>query len=361
MYTLLQGKSLNSSQTLVSSGRNDSLGFFSIDNNSSSDKSRSWYLGIKDIYFPVRSNESAIVWIANRDKPIHGDSGILTLDNMGKLMISYKGGDPIVLYQGSKSTAVNTSATLLKNGNFVLREMNANGFAGRILWQSFDYPTNTFLPGMKLGINHKTGAFTLEWDTKGLQLAMRRREVIYWNSGAIKRDSFGGLKGKSKWLLDYKGLLQDCDRYEIINVEECYGYNTDDGCVKWEQPMCRGPNMKFETRFGSFTKPDGDYEIGVYVNNDLWQTRGTECQFWKGKDLKFQDYGSDTTRLDLLVTNSSGGKNISWKIAVIAIAALVLVTAILCFVGRKRKLQGNIRIRKDNNLPNLASDMMATI
>jgi hypothetical protein len=28
---------------------------------------------------------------------------------------------------------------------------------GTVLWQSFDYPHNILLPGMKLGMNHKTG------------------------------------------------------------------------------------------------------------------------------------------------------------------------------------------------------------
>nr|XP_048322687.1 G-type lectin S-receptor-like serine/threonine-protein kinase CES101 isoform X2 [Ziziphus jujuba var. spinosa] len=311
---------------------------------------------------------------------------------MGKLMISYKGGDPIVLYKGSKFAAVNTSATLLDNGNFVLREMNSNGSAGMVLWESFAYPTDTLLPGMKLGVSHKTGqrwsltswladdtpatgAFTLEWDPKGVQLVMRRQGMIYWNSGAIKRDSFGGgtffdfvsstsiydlknvtneeeeyftysvnneydeqyRKGKSKLLLDYKGLLQDADRLQIINVEECYGYNTDDGCAKWEQPKCRGSNMKFETRSGGFTKPAGDYDMGVYDNNgslsrsdcraQCWNdcdclgfraNGGTGCLFWRGKDLKFeQDYSGATVRLDLLVKSSSGeslsSKSLSWN------------------------------------------------
>nr|XP_048319386.1 G-type lectin S-receptor-like serine/threonine-protein kinase CES101 isoform X2 [Ziziphus jujuba var. spinosa] len=287
---------------------------------------------------------------------------------------------------------------------------------------------------MKLGVSHKTGqrwsltswladdtpatgAFTLEWDPKGVQLVMRRQGMIYWNSGAIKRDSFGGgtffdfvsstsiydlknvtneeeeyftysvnneydeqyRKGKSKLLLDYKGLLQDADRLQIINVEECYGYNTDDGCAKWEQPKCRGSNMKFETRSGGFTKPAGDYDMGVYDNNgslsrsdcraQCWNdcdclgfraNGGTGCLFWRGKDLKFeQDYSGATVRLDLLVKSSSGGKKVSWKAAVIAISVLVPIFAILFYIGWKLKLQGYIRIRKNNNLTDLAAGILA--
>ncbi|KAG5551168.1 hypothetical protein RHGRI_009559 [Rhododendron griersonianum] len=44
------------------------------------------------------------------------------------------------------SSSGNTSATLLDSGNLVLNDRRS----GDILWQSFDYPTDTLLPGMKV-------------------------------------------------------------------------------------------------------------------------------------------------------------------------------------------------------------------
>ena len=50
------------------------------------------------------------------------------------------------------SSNINTSATLLDSGNLVLRNNDSN-----ILWQSFDYPSHTFLPGMKIGYDRRAG------------------------------------------------------------------------------------------------------------------------------------------------------------------------------------------------------------
>ncbi|XP_022867954.1 G-type lectin S-receptor-like serine/threonine-protein kinase CES101, partial [Olea europaea var. sylvestris] len=107
----------------------------------------------------------------------------------------------IEVYAGGNGT--NITATLLNSGNFVVRETNVNGSAGRILWESFDYPTDTLLPGIKLGVNHRTGrnwhltswfenfnpasgAFTLEWDPSTRKLIVQRRGLIYWTSGDLK-------------------------------------------------------------------------------------------------------------------------------------------------------------------------------
>jgi hypothetical protein len=45
---------------------------------------------------------------------------------------------------------------LLDSGNFILREQNSDGSTRQNLWPSFDYPTDTLLPGMKLGVGLKT-------------------------------------------------------------------------------------------------------------------------------------------------------------------------------------------------------------
>nr|GEX02055.1 receptor-like serine/threonine-protein kinase SD1-8 [Tanacetum cinerariifolium] len=60
--------------------------------------------------------------------------------------------------------AVNTVAQLLNNGNFVLRRENDEN-PENYIWQSFDYPTDTLLPEMKLGRNRKTGntLFLMSW------------------------------------------------------------------------------------------------------------------------------------------------------------------------------------------------------
>ncbi|GAY64757.1 hypothetical protein CUMW_235880 [Citrus unshiu] len=94
-----------------------------------------------------------LVWIANRNTPIFDTSGSLTIDsNDGNLKIQHNGGDPIAV-SSIPGAGNNTIATLQDYGNLVLQETNHDGSTRRVLWQSFDYPTDTFLPGMKLGIN----------------------------------------------------------------------------------------------------------------------------------------------------------------------------------------------------------------
>ncbi|CAN6937479.1 unnamed protein product, partial [Brassica oleracea] len=84
-------------------------------------------------------------------------------DPNGSLQISSD--NNLVIYDHSSNTpvwstklTVGTSrsplvAELLDNGNFVLRHSNNNEY----LWQSFDFPTDTLLPDMKLGWDNKTG------------------------------------------------------------------------------------------------------------------------------------------------------------------------------------------------------------
>jgi hypothetical protein len=89
-----------------------------------------------------------------------------------------------------------------------VKELNSD--TKGILWQSFDHPTDTLLPGMKLGINLKTGqkwmltswltdkipapgGFSLEWELmeNGTgQLVMKHRGNKYWVSGVGSNSDF---------------------------------------------------------------------------------------------------------------------------------------------------------------------------
>ncbi|XP_020553083.1 G-type lectin S-receptor-like serine/threonine-protein kinase CES101 [Sesamum indicum] len=194
--TLKPGDRLNFSSQLVSANGMFSLGFSSLD-------------GAGNAYLSLTYTNSSIVyyyvWIANRDRPaISGLYPFLTVDITGKLVIGHdsNGGESIELYAGESSKKINVSATLLDTGNLVVKEKSSsNGEV--ILWQSFDHPTDTLLPGMKLGVNHRTGrnqvltsffgpnnpasgAFTLEWDPSEDRLLVRRRGVLYWTSGKLR-------------------------------------------------------------------------------------------------------------------------------------------------------------------------------
>ena len=150
--TLKQGDVLNSSQYLVSAKQRFTLGFFSLTSDYDDNKSDS-YLGI---WF-TNYEQNRSVWIANRNRPFSNDSrAFLTFDHLGKLMINSCGFgvNTFVIYSGGETE--NTSVTLLDTGNLVVSEVNSNGSIGRSLWESFDDPTDTLLPGMKLGVNHET-------------------------------------------------------------------------------------------------------------------------------------------------------------------------------------------------------------
>ncbi|KAJ0013210.1 hypothetical protein Pint_20307 [Pistacia integerrima] len=204
--TLKQGQRLPDWELLNSTGGVFRLGFLSLGSDSALlGTFAPRYIGIWFNSIPVYP-----VWVANPNDPIPDSSGVLTMGSDGILKIAYKGAPPIAISSNKamRTSEKNITATLLDSGNFVIREVNSDGMAGAILWQSFDYPSNMLLPEMKLGINFKTGhewylsswlsdelpspgAFKLGLDPNGSsQLMVWRREEVYWRSGAWKNGSF---------------------------------------------------------------------------------------------------------------------------------------------------------------------------
>ncbi|KAG5255283.1 G-type lectin S-receptor serine/threonine-protein kinase [Salix suchowensis] len=297
--TLYQGgEALRFSSRLVSKNKLFTLEFVRL----GSAESNASYLGIC-----YQNDSGHPIWIANRDKPIADNSGVLEIDgDSGTMKVTYSGGDLVDFYS-SQSPTSKLTATLEDSGNFVLKD--ANSRSDRILWQSFDDPTDTFLPGMKLGINHRTGhtrsltswmsdlvpapgAFTLEWERDGQELVIKRRAEIYWRSGPLTSNgSFEAYRlnsrldysflnvsnidedyfmftaarnkltppetGFSKWLLQFDGELEEQSNGQTFGGKLCNGNNIEMGCVKWDiEPTCRSRD-RYELRACDFLVEGG--------------------------------------------------------------------------------------------------------
>ncbi|XP_022717381.1 G-type lectin S-receptor-like serine/threonine-protein kinase At4g27290 [Durio zibethinus] len=138
-------QSVSDGRSLVSKSGIFELGFFS------PGSSNNRYLGIWYKNIPVPT----VVWVANRGEPINDSSGLLMINSTGDLvLLSQSNG--VVWSSNLKKEARNPIVQLLDSGNLVIRD-ERDGNSETFLWQSFDYPTDTILPGMKIGWDLKTG------------------------------------------------------------------------------------------------------------------------------------------------------------------------------------------------------------
>ncbi|KAB1227420.1 G-type lectin S-receptor-like serine/threonine-protein kinase RKS1 [Morella rubra] len=92
--------------------------------------------------------------LQNRDNPLNDTSGVLSINGQGNLVLNSKNGSiPFWSTNASVSSMNNSMARLLDSGNLVLVGQDSQS----VKWQSFDYPSNTMIPLMKLGLDRRTG------------------------------------------------------------------------------------------------------------------------------------------------------------------------------------------------------------
>ncbi|KAM3696578.1 hypothetical protein ACB098_06G050700 [Castanea mollissima] len=196
--TIVVTQSIRDGQTLVSSGGNFELGFFSPVN------SKSWYIGI----WYKKISTMTVVWVANRDTPLNNTTGGFKLVDHGILVLMDEANN-VIWSSNSSKAASNPVAQLLDTGNFIVRD--GNGDAENIIWQSFDHPTDTFLPGMKYGFSLRTGLslvltswkspddpsggdYTNQLDPNGLpQFLLREGPTILFRTGPWNGLHFSGM------------------------------------------------------------------------------------------------------------------------------------------------------------------------
>nr|GMD11420.1 receptor-like serine/threonine-protein kinase SD1-7 isoform X1 [Ipomoea batatas] len=192
--TLSLGQSLSPGQSLISPGGKFVLGFFHPGNSSNA------YVGIWYATIPVQT----VVWVLNRDNPILNSSGNATLMLSGANLLLFNDARELIWFTNVSTTISNTTqAMLLDTGNFVVKN---DVFT---YWQSFDYPTDTLLPGMKFGFDEtsgknitlcswrnenqpETGLFSLQMDPNGNgEFFIRKNSSqTLWRSGPWDGEGF---------------------------------------------------------------------------------------------------------------------------------------------------------------------------
>ncbi|KAF5794680.1 putative protein kinase RLK-Pelle-DLSV family [Helianthus annuus] len=136
-------------KTIISSGSMFELGFFSPGN------SKNQYLGI----WYKKISTGTVVWVANRETPVTDNLGMFKVSSNGNLVILSGGNTEVwssnlTVSEGSNNPVV---MQLMDTGNLVVWRMEKSSTNQKMIWQSFDYPGDTFLPGMKLGNDLITG------------------------------------------------------------------------------------------------------------------------------------------------------------------------------------------------------------
>ncbi|MED6226953.1 hypothetical protein PIB30_108857, partial [Stylosanthes scabra] len=145
------GQSIQDGETLVSVGGSFELGFFK------PGTSTNRYLGV---WYRDASTNPTVVWVANRERPHHTTSGVLKFSEKGTLQLLNDANTSVSVWSSNISSSVKASNNLvlqlLNSGNLVVK-YGQDAIEDNFLWQSFDYPSDTLMPGMKVGLNLVTG------------------------------------------------------------------------------------------------------------------------------------------------------------------------------------------------------------
>ncbi|EYU33572.1 hypothetical protein MIMGU_mgv1a025016mg [Erythranthe guttata] len=198
-------------ETLISAGGSFELGFFHPANSDNR------YVGI----WYKKVTVHTVVWVANREIPLTNTSGTMKVVEPG-ILVLVNDTNGTIWSTNTSRTVQNPIAQLLDSGNL-----------------SFDHPTDTLLPGMKLGKNFVTGLevymssqksisdpakgeYTFHCDPTGYpQNILKKGESVIYRTGPWDGIGFSGNPNLRKDPIFTYGLVISKNEvyyhYELIN------------------------------------------------------------------------------------------------------------------------------------------------
>lgn len=221
---LRRGSSLSAEDNtgvLTSPDKTFSCGFYGLGGNA--------YLF--SIWF-THSRDRTVVWTANRDRPVNGQGSRASLRRNGAMVLTDV--DGTVIWMTNTTSTGADRAELLDTGNLVLKDRH-----DKILWQSFDFPTDTLLPNQvfrkrtKLisGVGNGTyasGYFSLYFDNDNvLRLIYDGPEIssVYWPDPDFDVFQNGRTKYNSSRIavLDDFGSFSSSDELKFSAIDMGFG------------------------------------------------------------------------------------------------------------------------------------------
>ncbi|KAL2924196.1 hypothetical protein RDABS01_034028, partial [Bienertia sinuspersici] len=299
--TLTPDEVLKDGQTLISDGGSFKFGFFSPSNSSLR------YVGIWYSNISVDS----VVWVANRNAPISNKNGSVRLGINGNLLV-YDENETVIWSSNTLINSNNYTAVLHDSGNLEIRGINNVPVPSFTCWQSFDHPTDTYLPGMRVAVKPNSGEnhiFT-SWKTvndpskgnfsMGVDPKAAPQFVIWegsnrrWRSGYWNGLSFSGVPNMASFY--YYG-------FKLSNVD------SNGNMYFTYSPLNRSNKFKFRVTWDgyekSYTKGNDSKEWSILQYEpgndcDVFNTCGANgycknankdlvCNCFKGFEPKFPD------------------------------------------------------------------------
>ena len=199
---------------LISPNGDFSAGFYSVGDNAN----------CFAIWF---SNSRTVVWMANRDNPVNGKHSKLSLFDTGNLILTDATKLNVTVWATNTVSLSLVQLFLNDTGNLVLCDKE-----GIVLWQSFDFPTDTLLPQQLLTrktklvssrsqTNFSSGFYELSFNNDNLlRFVYNGLDVsdIYWfysgledyNNSTLVFNSLGNLSPSDDFTImsaDYGAML----------------------------------------------------------------------------------------------------------------------------------------------------------
>ncbi|KAK9066759.1 hypothetical protein SSX86_014082 [Deinandra increscens subsp. villosa] len=219
---------------------------------------------------PLSDGSRTIVWMANRDSPVNGKFSKLSLLKTGNLILrdAYQ---RLPIWASDTRDSTETAVLRLNNsGNLFLQNRDA-----KVLWQSFDSPTNTLLPTQPLTkfaslvssrslTNHSSGFYKLLFDNDNVvRLVYSDSKLIgvYWPNPELRAWESGRNVYGSKRVaaMDSSG--------HFISTDDLF-FNTSDA---GDQPL-RKLTLDFDGNFRAYSL---DESRGIW--QVTWQAISEGC------------------------------------------------------------------------------------